>query len=160
MALIKNGTVTEDAWRHLDEGEEAPAGDPITVSLERWKRDRASLGDRQGPLGVRLNPADPPEDLAPELDRFALIVLEMSPFTDGRVFSTARLLRERYGYQGELRVRGDFLRDQMLFLSRVGIDAFELAEGADPADLLRAFAEFSVAYQAPNDRVRPHRYRS
>ena len=79
----------------------------------------------------------------------------MATFTDGRAFSQARLLRDRHGYAGELRARGDFLRDQMFFLRRVGVDAFEFPEGTNLQDRLKAFEEFSVTYQAAVDNPEP-----
>ena len=66
---------------------------------------------------------------------------------DGRAFSYARLLRDRYGYKGELRAVGFVLRDHLDFMARCGIDSFELMEGKDSENALKAFHEFSVAYQ-------------
>jgi uncharacterized protein (DUF934 family) len=76
-------------------------------------------------------------------------------FTDGRGYSTGRLLRERYGYRGELRAIGDIFRDQLLYLSRCGFDAFVLRPGEDPQAALAAFGDFSEAYQAAVDRPLP-----
>jgi uncharacterized protein (DUF934 family) len=67
-------------------------------------------------------------------------------FGDGRGYSLARLLR-RHGYRGELRAVGQFTRDHLLFMERVGFDAFELREGEDAAEALGAFHDFSDAYQ-------------
>lgn len=76
-------------------------------------------------------------------------------FTDGRGYSTARLLRERYGWWGELRAIGDVQRDQLFYLSRVGFDAFELNDGIDLQSALSAFADFSEAYQTSVERLLP-----
>ena len=75
-------------------------------------------------------------ELAPWLDRLALVALVFPSFRDGRAYSQARLLRERHGFRGELRATGDVLRDQFLFLVRAGFDAFEVRKDAD-ADGLR-----------------------
>lgn len=157
MVIIKDGRIDGDDWRHLADDEALPAG-KVTVSLSRWRAERDSLIQSGATLGVRLKAADPPEDIAGDLGHFSLIVLDMAHFTDGRVFSQARLLRERHGYAKELRARGDFLRDQMFFLKRMGVDAFELPEGVDPEELLPAFDEFSVVYQAATD-IREPLYR-
>jgi uncharacterized protein (DUF934 family) len=76
-------------------------------------------------------------------------------FTDGRGFSTARLLRERYRYRGELRAVGDVLRDQLLFLARCGFDAFALRADQDPDAALAAFEDFTEAYQGGTDQPLP-----
>ncbi|SMF96700.1 Uncharacterized conserved protein, DUF934 family [Methylomagnum ishizawai] len=153
MAIIKHGGIIPDDWRHIADDEALPPG-KASVSLKRWQAEKSELSGHAG-LGVRLEAADAPEDIAADLARFDLIVLELAHFADGRVFSQARLLRERFGYAGELRARGDFLRDQMFYLARVGIDAFELAEGVDPAKWLPALTEFSVTYQAAVDNPLP-----
>jgi uncharacterized protein (DUF934 family) len=61
-----------------------------------------------------------------------LIAVRFPKFGDGRGYSIARLLRERYGYRGELRAVGDVLRDQLLFMKRSGFDSFSLREDQDP----------------------------
>ncbi len=154
MAIIKNGAVAENHWQHAADDAALPEG-AASVSLKRWQAERAKLAGRKAPLGMRLEAADAPEALAGDLSRFGLIVLEMAHFADGRVFSQARLLRERLGYAGELRARGDFLRDQMFYLARVGVDAFEFADGADLAAMLPALGEFTVKYQAASDEKLP-----
>ena len=67
-------------------------------------------------------------------------------FTDGRGYSTARLLRQRYGFAGELRAFGDILRDQLFELARCGFDSFVLRDDQDADDALRAFDDFSETY--------------
>jgi uncharacterized protein (DUF934 family) len=82
------------------------------------------------------------------LSSLTLVAIRFPHFTDGRGYSTARLLRERYGYAGELRATGDVARDQLFCLSRVGFDTFELREGEDVGAALAAFGDFSEAYQS------------
>jgi uncharacterized protein (DUF934 family) len=67
--------------------------------------------------------------------------------TDGRGYSIAYLLRERYGWRGELRAFGDIWRDQLFFLASCGFNAFALREGEDPRAALSAFGDFSETYQ-------------
>lgn len=155
MALIKNGEIAADPWRHLADDEALPAAGGVTVSLARWQAEKTGALAGAFPLGLRLGSNAAPEDFTADLERFELIVLEFPAFTDGRLFSVARLLRDRYDYGGEVRARGDFLRDQVFFLVRVGVNAFELAEGTDPETILPALAEFSVKYQAAADEKLP-----
>ena len=154
MPLIKEGAVAEERWRLLADDEPMPADGPILVSLERWQREEKALLSRAGPLGVRLKAGQHPEAIAAHVRHLALVALEFPKFTDGRAYSYARLLRERYGYKGELRAVGQVLRDQLLFMHRCGFDAYEIAR-ADAAEALRkALAEISVFYQ-PTGNGRP-----
>jgi uncharacterized protein (DUF934 family) len=97
---------------------------------------------------LRLEPADDPAALAARLAAAARVEVHFPKFGDGRGFSAGRLLRERYGYRGELRAVGHITRDHLPFLERCGFDAFELREGEDPWDALASFDVFSDSYQA------------
>lgn len=154
MPLLKNGEVVADPWQAVADGEAVPAGGPVIVPFERWRTERQALLGRNTKLGVRLANTDPVAELAPDLDRLEVIVLEFPKFIDGRAFTQARLLRERYGYRHELRAAGNVLRDQLQFMQRCGFDAFEF-DAADPAASWRAAVdEISVFYQpAADDRV-------
>ena len=103
------------------------------------------------PLGVRLHSDQSPELIADDLKHFAVVALEFPKFRDGRAYSYARLLRERYGYEGELRAVGDVLLEQVFFMLRTGFDAFDI-QGDDPLGAYRtALGEFSVWYQPTGD---------
>jgi uncharacterized protein (DUF934 family) len=155
MKIIKGGHIVEDHWTHLDDEHAPQAGSSATLSLDRL--DSLADGERQGlsQLGVRIGPDEDVNRLKAHIQRIALVVLTMNPFTDGRSFSQARVLREQLGFQGEIRAAGDFLRDQMYYLHRLGVDSFEFAEGTDLQDRLKAFSEFTVTYQAAQDEPQP-----
>ena len=104
---------------------------------------------------VRLEPADDPASVADRLDRVARIEVNFPKFGDGRGYSIARLLRERYGYKGELRAVGHITRDHLFFMESCGFDAFELREGEDPHEALAAFDDFTESYQASVTRPQP-----
>ena len=57
---------------------------------------------------------------------WAVVGAHFPIFRDGRSFSTAALLRDRFQWQGEVRAIGDVLIDQLLQGARLGFDAFEL----------------------------------
>lgn len=151
MLLAEDGSLHEDNWRHLDDDEAVPDSDPITVSLARWRKTAAALRERNGKLGLRLPNDAAPEEIAPDLDRFDLIVLSFPKFTDGRAYSQAQLLRARYGFKGELRASGNVLRDQLLFMRRSGFTSFVVDERAVKEDWAKAFGEFDVFYQQAQD---------
>jgi uncharacterized protein (DUF934 family) len=154
MQVIKDGRIVADSWRHLSDDEPVPTT-PCTVSAARWLREREELLKHEGPLGIRLTGDDRLEDFAADFERVPLIVVEFPTMVDGRGFSIARLLHERYGYKGEIRARGKFIRDQVFYLHRVGCNAFEFAEGEDLESILPLLHEFSVTYQAAADDPRP-----
>ncbi|MGH6930986.1 MAG: DUF934 domain-containing protein [Dongiaceae bacterium] len=155
MPLIRENGVASDPWVLLADDAELPADGAIIVSLTRWLAEREVLRARKSPLGIKLKSDQRPELIAEDIERFDLIALEFPKFTDGRAYSSARLLRERYGYSGELRAVGQVLRDQLQFMHRCGFDAFEIA-ATDAADKWRqALAEISVWYQSGADTRRP-----
>jgi uncharacterized protein (DUF934 family) len=155
MRIIRGHAIVDDGFVHLADGAEVPAGGDIIVSLDRYRELRSSLQQRAGKVGVRLRSDQEAKLVAEYLPELALVAVEFPGFKDGRGYTTARLLRERFGYKGEIRAVGDVLRDQLFFMQRCGFDAFELKPGKDIEDALKAFSEFSVTYQAAADEPRP-----
>ena len=151
MSLLKGGALALDPWVAVADDAPLPAAGSPIVSLARWQRERASLRARNGAIGVRLPNTVAVETIADDLDRLSLVALEFPKFNDGRAFSQARLLRERYLYRGELRATGQVLRDQLLFMARCGFDAFEIAKGDAVDGWERALAAFTVFYQPTGD---------
>ena len=100
------------------------------------------------PPDLVLEPTDDPAIVAGSLDLARVIAINFPKFGDGRGYSIARLLRERYGYKGELRAVGEVARDHLHAMAQCGFDAFQLREGENPQEALQAFGEFSEQYQA------------
>jgi uncharacterized protein (DUF934 family) len=151
--LIRNGAVVDDGWRLLRDAAtlaDVPSGIAAIVPLALWRAERAALLAR-GAVGVWLAPADDPAALAQDAGLLPLIAVDFPQFADGRGYSTARLLRERYGYTGELRAVGDVLRDQLFALAQCGFDAFAVRADRDPDDALKGLADFAGVY-APTTR--------
>lgn len=151
MPLLKEGQIVEDAWVVVGDDEVIPADKPVVVTLDRWTRERASLMGRNAPLGIRLKSNEPPEKIKEDLSHFGVVALEFPYFKDGRAYSYARLLRERYGYKGELRAVGHVLQDQYLFMVRCGFDAFEVKNDKAVEGFKHAMGEYSVFYQPTAD---------
>ena len=157
MRVIKAGQVAEDGWQRiadLDALQALPEGDLI-LPLEYWRANREALARHNGRIAVCLNGNDSLDDVAEMVHQFELIALEFPGFTDGRSYSHARLLRERFGYRGEIRAVGDVLRDQLFYMQRCGIDSFQLREDKDAVDALKGLSGFSVKYQTAADGVPP-----
>lgn len=164
--IIKQQQVANDEWKVLQLAENEtpnsvrlPVG-PLLVPLAVWRARKDELIHRNWehhePLGVWLSPNEGPETIAGDIEDFSLIAVHFPKLTDGRGYSTARLLRERYGYRNELRAFGDVGQDQLFFLSRVGFDSFSVKEdGEDAIEALNAFASFPEAYQAAANQPLP-----
>lgn len=145
--LIKDGIVCDDRWQPA--AAEAPNSATQICTLEQWQ----SLADKAG-SAVQLEPGDGVEALLADLDKIALVSINFPVFTDGRGFSYARELRER-GFEGELRATGNFLRDQLTYLRRVGFNAFAPANADDLDNMLAYLNMFSEYYQASVDQPLP-----
>lgn len=147
MRIIKDRKIIEDHWRFITDDEEIPQTGDITVSATRWLQDKDTLTKRDGKTGIRIDSTDPIDAIAGDLPEVPLIELNLSMFGDGRSFSQAWLLRNRFNYRGEIRAVGNYLVDQIFYLHRTGVDAFQLDESKNPDVAMAALNDFSVAYQ-------------
>jgi len=146
MQIIKDKQLVTNDWSYIADDATLIKGN-ITVSLTRWNEEKLSLKNHQGNVGVRLDPQVVVHELAKDIDCFGLIELNFPVFTDGRVFSQARILRKDLNYQGELRAVGHYMPDQVFYLSRVGVNGFQMENEADLAVALSTLTDFSVYYQ-------------
>ena len=143
----------DDRFAMVADDEALPAGDVI-LSLKRFMAEgEPLLGERK--VGVRLEPSEAVEDLAYDLPRIALVALAFPKFSDGRNLSAARLLRERYGYKGEIRAVGEVLREQALHMVRCGVDAYAPTDGSTPETWAAAAHRYRHAYQRAADGMAP-----
>lgn len=154
VLLTRAGVVRDDPWRFLAEDEAAADGADVVVSFARLQAE-ARLAERAGRLGVAIAPGDRVEEIVDKLPALSLIAVAFPGFRDGRGYSTARLLRERYRYAGELRAVGDVLEDQLFFMLRCGFDSFALNAPDPVAAIARAAGRFSLAYQGAADAIAP-----
>jgi uncharacterized protein (DUF934 family) len=151
MPLIKNGQFTHDPFVFVPEGQAFPEDTGVMVSLARFQSERDTLLSYHRPVAVRLAANENPDVLKDDLKQIDAIALEFPIFRDGRAFSWARMLRQRFGYQGEIRAVGHFLYDQLAFMVRVGFDAFEVRQDFRLEDFDRAMREMTYVYQPSVD---------
>ncbi|MEZ5891323.1 MAG: DUF934 domain-containing protein [Xanthobacteraceae bacterium] len=151
MPFIKAGRRVEDPFVRVGDDDPLPEGLPSLVTAERFLAASDAFAGRSAPVGVIWPNNRSGSELAPYLDGLALVALVFPTFRDGRAYSQARILRERYGFRGELRATGDVLRDQFLFLVRAGFDAFEIKKESDAAAFSAALRRYSVVYQPAAD---------
>ncbi|WP_304638462.1 DUF934 domain-containing protein [Pseudomonas sp.] len=156
--IIKGDKVVDENW-HLLPREASLDGmsnsDDIIVPMSLWLDHAHALKARDGGLGIWLESHEEIEAVADDLAHFKVVALNFPVFSDGRHYSTARLLRDRYGYKGEVRAIGDVLRDQLFFMKRCGFDAFALREDRDAIEALESLRDFSETYQAATDQPLP-----
>lgn len=144
--LIRQREFVADEWRTSEEDPNG-AERALILPLARWRTERDRWWLWAGRLGVRIGPADRVEELEPDLKRLALIAIEFPGPSEGRGYSQARVLRDRFRFTGEIRAVGHVKLDQLFFLARCGFDAFELSDGVDAGRALAAFQQFDVSYQ-------------
>jgi uncharacterized protein (DUF934 family) len=150
MPLVKSNTVVVDAFVRVPDEEPVPGGS-VLLTAARFLADPEGVLQRNGKVGVIWPNNKDVADLKPYLDRLAAVALVFPTFRDGRAYSQARLLRERYGFEGELRATGQVLRDQFIFMLRAGFDAFEVKKEADAAVFAKVAERYSVFYQPTGD---------
>ncbi len=154
MQIIKNRTIVEDSWQLLGMDDPLTEGD-IIVPFERWQAAREQLLAHNGSVGVKISAGQDLSEVVESLTHFEIIALAFDKFSDGRGYSYAHLLRQRYHYTGEIRAVGDVLHDQLAYMARCGINSFMLCDGEDLQEALRAFDDFSIHYQTATDGAEP-----
>ncbi len=163
MKIIRDRAIVEDDWIRVADGAALPLSGAIIVSLARWQAEKPALKTR-GRIGISIPSTLDVAELKDDLGMLALVAVPFSFIQpkpeggrtfDGRAYSQARLLRERYGFKGEIRATGDVFRDAMYYMQRCGVTSFEMKAGADLVDALNAFKDFSFGYQGAADDPTP-----
>lgn len=142
-------TLTNNWVIHLDDAAALPGADNIIVPVNFWLNNKSDLKGRN--IGLCIFGDTDLTAIADEIHNFDLIAIHFPAFTDGRGFSQARLIAERFAYQGEIRAIGDVLIDQLHFMKRCGINTFLLSDGIDPEKALSHLHTFSHPYQLATD---------
>ena len=153
MPVVDRNGPIEDSWTTLADDAPAVKGARAIVSLERLKNEHNSLFADASEVGVEIMGDVNLEQLKPFLPQLDVVVVRFDGMKDGRPFSIGRLLRERYGYENDLRAAGQFIPDQALFLLRCGFTTFDVDENFSIDTLKRAVAAYSVWYQRASDRT-------
>ena len=151
MPLIKNGRIIADRYVNILDDAPLPEGVPVIMPAARFLADGAEILQREAPVGVLWPNNRKVAELAPYLDRLAVVALVFPNFKDGRAYSQARLLRERYGYSRELRATGQILRDQFVFMVRAGFDVLDVVKSNDVDAFASALARYTVFYQTAGE---------
>ncbi len=151
MPLVKGGAIVADDFTHVADDADIPAIGAVLIPAERFIANIDAALSRKDKTGVIWPNNRDIDELVPHLDKLAAVALVFPIFRDGRAYSQARLLRERYQYKGELRATGQVLRDQFMFMLRAGFDSFEVKKDSDAKAFAEASHRFSVFYQPTGD---------
>jgi uncharacterized protein (DUF934 family) len=151
MPLVKGGRVVADAFTRIEDDRPIPEQGAVLIPAARFMADAGELLQREEQVGVIWPNDRHVSELAPYLDKLALVALVFPAFKDGRAYSQARLLRERYGFRGEVRATGQVLRDQFVFLLRAGFNSFDVVKPADAAAFEETARRYSVFFQPTGD---------
>lgn len=143
--VFRDGAFHAETWSFPTDDEPLPSSGPVAVGRTRFLAEVQTLRARNDAIGVILDPGESLDGIAHHLDRIKLVALRFTKYSDGRPYSVARILRDRYGYKGELRATGDVLRDQIKFLARTGFDALDTAH-AGTREALRSGAVVTVKH--------------
>ncbi|MDY6943716.1 MAG: DUF934 domain-containing protein [Pseudomonadota bacterium] len=155
MAVIRDGKLVDSTWQFGNLNDPLPNG-PLIVPFARWQTERAKiLGETRPYIGVSLNSEESIEELSTDLAHLQAVALDFPVFKDGRHYTTARLLRERYRFQGDIIATGDVLIDQLYFMQRVGFNVMVLRDDQDAATALSVLARRPATYQAAADEKQP-----
>jgi uncharacterized protein (DUF934 family) len=142
--------------------ETGTAGDDVALLTQtEFLADPGRYSTGGARVGVRVSPADRVEDLAPQLAHVTVVAIEYPGPGEGRGYTYARLLRQRYGFKGEIRAVGPGVKQDLLFfMVRCGFDAFDLAAGENFTEARQALQRFTLAYQpaVPRAAVREPRF--
>lgn len=159
--LVKDGAIVENDWTLMakPEGEPAEASVPegkVIVPLKVWQAQKDTLKSRDS-LGVWLDTDETADELGEEAREFPLVAVNFPAFADGRAFTTARMMRERYGFEGELRAVGYFLAEQANYLHRCGVNALDFGEDRQQhlEAAVEALNDFTEYYQSSVDQPLP-----
>ncbi|MDG1820010.1 MAG: DUF934 domain-containing protein [Porticoccaceae bacterium] len=152
---LKDGQVIDNSYQLVSaESDTLPAGD-ILVAAAYWQANQQQLSEHSGNVGVWIDSHEEIEEFASTIAAAPVIAINFPKFVDGRGFSVARLLRERYGYIGEIRAIGNFIRDQLFMMQRCGFNAFQFESEIDMAAASQSLNDFSDSYQVAVDQPEP-----
>lgn len=140
----------DDVFTDVADEDTIPDG-PVILSLTRFQAEGDGLLSGNRAVGVRVQAGEDVEALAYDLPRLAVVALVFPKYRDGRNYSSARLLRDRLNYTGEVRAVGDVLREQAGFMVRCGFDAFAATDGSSPEEWGKAAARYRHVYQRAAD---------
>jgi len=157
--LIKNRELSNNPWQRINTAEECEGiafgeGQWILPASE-FKRRAENAEALPANLGIWYSTDTDPATLEKPHPDVQVICIDFPVFTDGRGFTLARSLREYHEFTGDIRATGNFIQDQLFYLSRCGFSSFEVSDDANIDSMLASLCDFTVTYQAAMDEAQP-----
>jgi uncharacterized protein (DUF934 family) len=151
--LINTQSILEESWQYCQELEKIACDGDIIVAIDQV--EYLDFEGHNGRVAVTVPNDEDIVELYPSINKADVIRLQFPAFADGRAYSQARLLRDRLGFEGDIRATGDVLRDQLFQMHRCGFSSFELREDQNAELALTDFSRFDVLYQPAADESLP-----
>jgi len=152
MPLVRGGRIAADNFTRIEDGAPIPEEGAVLVPAARFLADVEELTRRSAPTGVLWPNDRNVTELAPYLDKLALVALVFPTFKDGRAYSQARLLRERLR-RPAVETAGDHLPGR-LHCRR------ELVRGPRVGQVILPAGRVALERQATRERVKRRRAES
>ncbi|MEH6649091.1 MAG: DUF934 domain-containing protein [Motiliproteus sp.] len=153
--VIKDGGIVEDSWQLIEMAETETFSPqpkqqyilPLSFWLGLANGDGSALDAFDCLPGIWIDGDQDLEPFAERISKLPLVAIRFGAFSDGTGFSTGALLREAYGYQGELRAFGDVIADQVSSLRRCGFNVFSLQDNENLETACAQLVNSSLSYQ-------------
>lgn len=152
--IILNGQIVDDSWQVVGLEDSLPASGKVLLPYPLWLAGEVDLSAFEA-VGVWLPNDTVLDDQAKGLTALPVVAVNFPVFSDGRGYTLARQLRERFDFTAELRAIGDVLQDQLFFMHRCGFNSFAVRADRSIEEALAAMKPFSVSYQAALDQPQP-----
>ncbi|WP_083782907.1 DUF934 domain-containing protein, partial [Roseibium sp. TrichSKD4] len=126
--IFKDGSFWDEEWLTLEDEQDIPATGNLIVPIGTYLENPTAYSAREGETGVLIKAGDEVYPLGEHLAEIAIVAVEFPSFADGRGFSAARVLREQFDYQGDIRAVGNYILDQVPLARRCGVSSFEISK--------------------------------
>ena len=152
--IILNGAITDDSWIRVEQDADLPSSGKVMLPYPLWLSGEFDASAFEA-VGVWIASDTVLDADAEKLADLPLVAVDFPVFTDGRGYTLARQLRERFGYKNELRAIGDVLQDQLFYMGRCGFNSFAVRADKCIEEALAGIKPFSNAYQVAQDKPQP-----
>lgn len=153
MLLNKHGETAENQSIIITDTFGLTLHNDQILPLAHWLTYKAEIKQSLNRISIWLDSHDDLETLSQDLPNINLIALNFPKFGDGRAFTMAHLLQDKYGFEGEIRAIGHPIADQAQFLFRCGVDSIDIPEGQDPAIWVKEATRMSRFYQRSAENI-------
>ena len=154
MVEISLSGITSGNWQAFSEDSILQVGEKPLFNTAQFEKHERQIRDWGGDFALKLEADADVKILADWLSHLKMVELHVANFSDGRVFSQARTLRD-IGYKGEIRVNGPIVPDQAKFFARVGVDTLIIEDARRLGDFKSALQRYNLFIKVRQTVFRP-----